>query len=62
MAVPWEVQAINTCPDNFIWEANKTSLVSVAPGLYEVRKILLTLGFVWILLKETTNSADSCEQ
>jgi hypothetical protein len=18
--VPWEVQAINTCPDNFLWE------------------------------------------
>jgi hypothetical protein len=35
-SIPWEVQSINTCPDNFIWEKNKTSIVSVAPGLYEV--------------------------
>jgi hypothetical protein len=34
--VPWEVQALNTCPDNFLWEKSKTSIVSVAPGLYEV--------------------------
>ncbi len=34
--VPWEVQALNTCPDNFLWEKNKTSVVAVAPGLYEV--------------------------
>jgi len=34
--VPWEVQAINTCPDNFLWEKNKSSLICVAPGLYQV--------------------------
>ena len=34
--VPWEVQALNTCPDNFLWEKGKTSVVSVAPGLYEL--------------------------
>lgn len=34
--VPWEVQALNTCPDNFLWEKNKTSIVAVAPGLYEI--------------------------
>lgn len=34
--VPWEVQALNTCPDNFLWEKGKTSVVAVAPGLYEV--------------------------
>lgn len=32
--VPWEVQAINTCPENFLWEKNKSTLVLVAPGLY----------------------------
>ena len=32
--IPWEVQAINTCPDNFLWEKDKTSLICVAPGLY----------------------------
>lgn len=34
--VPWEVQALNTCPDNFLWDKGKTSVVAVAPGLYEV--------------------------
>lgn len=34
--VPWEVQALNTCPDNFLWEKSKTSVIAVAPGLYEV--------------------------
>jgi len=38
--VPWEVQAINTCPDNFLWEMNKSSIICVAPGLYQ-----LALGF-----------------
>jgi hypothetical protein len=32
--VPWEVQAINTCPDNFLWDKDKSSLICVAPGLY----------------------------
>lgn len=35
-AVPWEMQSVNTCPDNFIWEMNRTSVIAVAPGLYEV--------------------------
>ena len=39
-AVPWEVQSVNTCPDNFLWEKDKTSVLAIAPGLYEV-----VLGF-----------------
>ena len=35
-AVPWEVQSVNTCPENFIWEEDKTLILTVAPGLYEV--------------------------
>jgi hypothetical protein len=35
-AVPWEIQTTNTCPENFIWEKGRTSVVTVAPGLYEV--------------------------
>jgi hypothetical protein len=37
MAVPWEVQSINSCPDNFLWEKQKTSILCAAPGLYELR-------------------------
>ena len=38
--VPWEVQAINTCPDNFLWEKNRAVIIMSAPGLYA-----LSFGF-----------------
>lgn len=38
--VPWEVQAINTCPDNFLWEKNRAVIILAAPGLYA-----LSFGF-----------------
>lgn len=31
---------MNTCPENFLWEEDKTSVLTVAPGLYEI-----TFGF-----------------
>ena len=34
--VPWELQVINTLPDNFLWEKDKTSILVCSPGLYEV--------------------------
>lgn len=39
-AVPWEVQSVNTCPENFLWDEDKSAILTVAPGLYEI-----TLGF-----------------
>jgi len=39
-AVPWNVQNINTNPENFVWEKDRTAITTVAPGLYEV-----TFGF-----------------
>ena len=30
------LQCINTGPENFLWQKNCESIVSVAPGLYEV--------------------------
>ena len=38
--MPWEVQSVNTCPENFLWEEEKTIILTVAPGLYEI-----SLGF-----------------
>jgi hypothetical protein len=38
--VPWNVQSVNTNPQNFLWEKDKVNLVTVAPGLYEI-----TFGF-----------------
>ena len=38
--IPWESQSINTSPDNFIWEKDKTFILVNEEGLYE-----LNLGF-----------------
>ena len=35
-AIPWEIQTVNTAPDNFIWEKEKTSISVVASGLYQI--------------------------
>ena len=35
-AIPWEIQTINTCPENFLWDEDKTMIMTVAPGLYEL--------------------------
>ena len=34
--IPWEIQSVNTAPDNFLWEKEKISIVTVAPGLYQI--------------------------
>ena len=34
--IPWQVQTVNTQPENFIWEAGQTTVYTVAPGLYEL--------------------------
>jgi hypothetical protein len=31
---------VNTCPENFLWQEDKTMILTVAPGLYEI-----TFGF-----------------
>ena len=38
--IPWESQSVNTCPDNFIWEKDKTFILINEEGLYE-----LNIGF-----------------
>ena len=38
--VPWEIEIVNTCPENFVWEKGSSVITSIAPGLYEV-----ALGF-----------------
>ena len=34
--MPWNVQNINTNPDNFGWEKDRAVIGCAAPGLYEV--------------------------
>eukprot|EP00817_Percolomonadidae_sp_ATCC50343_P006766 CAMPEP_0117418398 /NCGR_PEP_ID=MMETSP0758-20121206/191_1 /TAXON_ID=63605 /ORGANISM="Percolomonas cosmopolitus, Strain AE-1 (ATCC 50343)" /LENGTH=615 /DNA_ID=CAMNT_0005198885 /DNA_START=23 /DNA_END=1866 /DNA_ORIENTATION=+ len=35
--VPWNVQIINTNPENFVWEVDRVNILVVQPGLYEVQ-------------------------
>ncbi len=35
-AVQWEIQTVITAPDNFLWEKDKTAVMIVTSGLYEV--------------------------
>jgi hypothetical protein len=35
-AVPWEIQTTNTCPENFMYDDDKSSILTIAPGLYEI--------------------------
>ena len=41
-SIPWEEQNINTCPENFLWEENKTSILTVSPGVYELKCALFS--------------------
>jgi hypothetical protein len=34
--VPWEAEAVNACSENFLWERDSTTIITLAPGLYEV--------------------------
>jgi len=40
LGVPWEIQIINTSPDNFKWEKDKSVIIINERGLYEIN-----LGF-----------------
>jgi hypothetical protein len=35
-AVPWEIQTANTCPENFMYDEDKSMILTIAPGLYEI--------------------------
>ena len=37
LAIPWEVQIINTSNDNFLWEKDKTLINIKEGGLYEIK-------------------------
>ena len=36
LSIPWEIQIINTSPDNFIWEKDKAVIIINEGGLYEI--------------------------
>jgi hypothetical protein len=40
--VPWEIELSNFMPDNFIWEKDKTSILTITAGYYEVSLALFS--------------------
>lgn len=34
--IPWQTQIINTLPDSFLWEKDKTSILILPQGLYSI--------------------------
>lgn len=34
--IPWEGESANTVPDHFFWEKDKTSILIIAAGVYEI--------------------------
>lgn len=34
--IPWQTQTANTVPDHFFWEKDKTSILIVTAGIYEI--------------------------
>jgi hypothetical protein len=37
--VPWEVEAANSVPDHYFWEKDKTSVLIIAAGVYEITAV-----------------------
>ena len=35
-AIPWEVESLNTCPENFQWENGSCSIIIATAGFYEI--------------------------
>ena len=63
-SVPWNIEIINTHPDNFLWEKDSTVVVALLSGLYEINagffttrsaKIILLINDVPVLARESNS-------
>ena len=36
LAIPWDTQSVNTAPDNYLWERDKTIINIINGGLYQI--------------------------
>ena len=36
LAIPWDTQSINTAPDNYLWEKEKTGINIINGGIYQI--------------------------
>jgi hypothetical protein len=40
--IPWEIESANTVPEHFFWEKDKTSILILAPGIYEIKACIFS--------------------
>ena len=36
LAIPWDIQSVNTAPDNYIWEKSGINIIVINGGIYQV--------------------------
>ena len=36
LAIPWDIQSVNTAPDNYIWEKSGINIIVIDGGIYQV--------------------------
>jgi len=48
--IPWEGESANTVPDHFFWEKDKTSILIIAAGIYEVTACVFSKGSIISIL------------
>ena len=36
LAIPWDIQSVNTAPDNYIWEKSGVNIIVINGGIYQV--------------------------
>jgi hypothetical protein len=48
--IPWESEAANTVPDYFFWEKDKTSILIISAGIYEVTVSVFSKSSIIVIL------------
>jgi hypothetical protein len=48
--IPWEGESANTVPDHFFWEKDKTSILIITAGYYEVTVCIFSKGSIICVL------------
>ena len=49
--IPWEIECANTIPDHFFWEKDKSSILVLAAGIYELTACIFSkAGSIIILI------------
>jgi len=48
--IPWESELANTVPDHFFWEKDKSSILIISTGIYEITACVFSKNSVLTIL------------